>query len=143
MARPARPMDAEIAWRCPDCGQRETTVTRVSPNAPTPRHLCGCGAGMVLMAQRSTVHVRDGVDALYGLPFWLRTPCAGHELWVANRLHADYLAEFIASPIRPHGSEHGHELGHRLPAWLISARNRGAVLKSIGKLLAQVDKLMS
>ena len=40
---------------------------------------------MVLTGRTSLVRVSDGVDALYGLPFYLSAPCAGHTTHVSRR----------------------------------------------------------
>lgn len=81
--RPARPAQARTTWRCPACGRRQTAVLRLSPTS-RPERRCPCGTSMIMTGRASALKVSDGVDALYGLPFYLSTPCAGHTLWVGT-----------------------------------------------------------
>ena len=92
---------------------------------------------MILTGRTSLVRVSDGVDALYGLPFYLSAPCAGRTLWVANSEHAEYLLGFVGARLRPAG----RELGHRLPAWLLSRKHRDAVLRALRGLLRTARSL--
>ncbi|WKR21221.1 hypothetical protein AIF0345_1123 [Actinomyces israelii] len=92
---------------------------------------------MVLTGRTSLVRVSDGVDALYGLPFYLSVPCAGHTLWVANSEHAEYLLGFVGARLRPTG----RELGHQLPAWILSRKHRDAVLRALRGLLRTARSL--
>ena len=94
---------------------------------------------MIMTGRASALKVSDGVDALYGLPFYLSTPCAGHTLWVANGEHAEYLLGFVRARLRPTG----RELGHRLPAWVLSRKHRGAVVHALNGLLREARSLES
>ena len=94
---------------------------------------------MIMTGRASALKVSDGVDTLYGLPFYLSTPCAGHTLWVANGEHAEYLLGFVRARLRPTGKE----LGHRLPAWVLSRKHRGAVMHALNGLLREARSLES
>ncbi|WP_169164244.1 hypothetical protein [Cellulomonas taurus] len=103
---------------------------------------CPCGGRREVETVEPLIDVADGVDAPYGLPFWLTTPCAGHQLWVANRSHLDYLRDFLGTPNRPNGARPAdRQLGHRLPGWLLSAKNRPGVLHGLEVLARRLDTL--
>lgn len=136
--RPARPAQARTTWRCPACGRRQTAELWLSPDS-RPARCCPCGTSMIMTGRASALKVSDGVDALYGLPFYLSTPCAGHTLWVANGEHAEYLLGFVRARLRPTGKE----LGHRLPAWVLSRKHRGAVMHALNGLLREARSLES
>ena len=90
---------------------------------------------MIMTGRASALKVSDGVDALYGLPFYLSTPCAGHTLWVANGEHAEYLLGFVRARLRPTGRE--------LAAWVLSRKHRGAVVHALNGLLREARSLES
>ncbi|HEY0217063.1 MAG TPA: hypothetical protein VGC57_11785 [Cellulomonas sp.] len=104
---------------------------------PAPRQ-CRCGAVLDVASWWTTVVVADGRDPLYGLPFYLLTPCAGHVLWAANLDHIAYLEQFLGAPNRPND----RQLGHRLPGWMLEKRNRRDVLHGLGVLRARAARLV-
>ena len=133
---PARPAQARTTWRCPACGRRRAVVLHLSPGS-RPARRCPCGTPMIMTGRMSLLRTSDGVDALYGLPFYLSAPCTGRTLWVANSEHAEYLLGFVGARLRPSG----RELGHRLPAWILSRKHRDAVLRVLGRLLREARSL--
>jgi hypothetical protein len=85
------------------------------------------------------------VDAYFGQPVWLQTPCAGHTLWAFNARHLDYLEQFVAARLREpplrasDGEARNAALASRLPVWLKSAKNRDEVLRCIRRLRRMLD----
>ena len=142
VVKPAR----TVLWlRCGVCGARKEEVRSpaVRPGRGVPLPACSCGSPMLLNAHWflgvDSPAVRDGFDALYGLPFHLSVPCAGHNLWVANLEHLDHVESFVAATHRPRldltdESTRYWELCHHLPAWIIRAKNRTKVLAGLKKL---------
>mgnify|MGYP000845709296 FL=1 len=138
---PASPVPTRLTWRCPTCGRRESTSAPLTARA-RPTRRCACGTAQTLTGRRPLMPVAQGVDALYGLPFYLSTPCAGHVLWVANAEHARYLERYVGARIRPRRHRDGRlELGHFLPAWITSGHNRDTVLRALTHLLARAAEL--
>lgn len=144
-----------VLWfRCGVCGARKeeirSHVARQRHGGPVPT--CSCGSPMLLDAHWyrgiDSPAVRDGFDALYGLPFHLAVPCAGHTLWVANLEHLNHVESFVAAKHRlrldfTDESTRYWELCHRLPAWIIRAKNRTKVLAGLGKLRRMAMALSS
>lgn len=77
--RPVGTVETHLRWRCPARGRRETTTDLLSHD-DVPTRTCTCGTPQGIEGRRYEPHTRDGVDALYGLPFYLGAPCAGHTL---------------------------------------------------------------
>ncbi|MEX1229161.1 MAG: hypothetical protein WEB58_02900 [Planctomycetaceae bacterium] len=85
---------------------------------------------------------REPFDWVFGYSLWLQTPCCGHVLWAYNRDHVDFLESYVKADHRIGlNDQQAAELGIRnstlastLPAWMISAKNRASVLKSIRAL---------
>ena len=137
---PVGPVDTRLDWRCPSCGRRETTRAPLTARS-RPVRTCACGAEQRLVGRWSSARVADGVDALYGLPFYLSVPCAGRTLWVANREHAEYLLGYIGAVLRPPGPAGDRELGHFLPAWMVTRKHRDEVVRGLRRLLRRAETL--
>ena len=137
---PVGPVDTRLDWRCPSCGRRETTRAPLTARS-RPVRTCACGAEQRLVGRWSSARVADGVDALYGLPFYLSVPCAGRTLWVANREHAEYLLGYIGAVLRPPGPAGDRELGHFLPAWMVTRKHRDEVVRGLRRLLRRAEAL--
>lgn len=134
--------EAAVRGRCARCGRTEKWTTSMVRGRHPQARPCACGGELAVTASRPVVTVADGVDALYGLPFWLDTGCAGHRLWAANRAHIDYLRTFIGAGNRPNGYElPQRELGHYLPSWMLTRKNRPAVLRGLDVLTRAADRL--
>jgi hypothetical protein len=58
---------------------------------------------------------------------------AGHLLWAANWEHLGLIERYVSSKTRSRGefTQFGNALGEQFPEWLVSAKNRDAVLKAI------------
>lgn len=135
---PAGEHEVVATTRCVACGAREQAVLRARAGVVDRPRACACGGHREIVTATPWIDVADGVDALFGLPFFLSTPCAGHTLWVANRAHLDYLESFISARIRPRGRIH---LGSRLPRWMLDAKHRDAVLRGLATLRGRLDEL--
>ena len=75
----------------------------------------------------------------FDLDLWLQTLCCGHTLWAFNTEHIRVMEEYIGASVRDRSRDAaGHcrnnALISRLPKWMISARNREAVLKGLARL---------
>ncbi|WP_220700529.1 hypothetical protein [Mycetocola lacteus] len=125
---------AQVILECPRCGRSVTGEQRtIRTGRALPAEHCACGGTFTITEQRPLIHQIDGVDPLYGLPYFLSEPCAGHQLWIANREHADYLRAVLTGAHKPTDNE----LGNRLPGWMLRRHNRPAVLRSLDRLLTR------
>lgn len=132
---------AQAVGRCGTCGQPlawSQRCNRQSISGATRDVACpGCGATTQLKLEfTNQLKPHDPVDRVFGLPLWLQAPCAGHILWAANSEHLDFLAAFISAKNRdvPQAT-----LGERLPQWMVTAKNRTAVLRAITKLRGTLE----
>ncbi|WP_093147049.1 hypothetical protein [Saccharopolyspora antimicrobica] len=132
-----------VERRCRDCGRRESFTTTLRPAQSARPRACACGGRPELVRHwpLSRDMAADGIDALYGLPFYLTTSCAGHRLWAANEAHLDYLEGFVGAKIRTvHQTPVGRELGYKLPRWMLLASNRDKVLSALAELRAMLPE---
>ncbi len=111
---------------CGNCGRRLWTRRRVSAR-PRFRLLdvscAGCGATTRVPFRVTGLTVPDAlVDSCFGLPLWLRAPCAGHTLWAFNEAHLAYLKAYLESDLPQRSGSAGATLIERLPRWLKTAR---------------------
>ncbi len=79
-----------------------------------------------------TVHVRAAVDWFFHRPLWLRTSCAGNELWAYNPDHLEHLRSYVSADLRERAS--AHSVVGRLPKWMTSGKNRSEVLRCVACL---------
>ena len=78
------------------------------------------------------------IDPFMHQDLWLRVACVGELLWAYNSQHLAFLRSFVGATLRerptsPHGTRN-QLLESRLPKWMISAKNRDAILAGVAKL---------
>lgn len=136
-------METRIEFRCQYCGTVLEEVRPLRRNHTPDSPTCRCGTLMYVRTAWYAAIEPTAVDhdQLTGLPYHLRTDCAGHTLWAANLAHVAYLEEFIGAHHRPR-KEPGaaQELGHHLPRWMILARNRAKVLRGLTRLREMAER---
>lgn len=150
----------EFLVRCPSCD----AMARVRPDPEDrlrrARFSClACGRGRhwrppqrtVTLASAARLGVTPGqltiglpIDWYFHLPLWLQTPCCGETLWAYNARHLAWLRSYVEAGQR--GSTRNHRTGwtnaslaSRLPRWIQLAKHRGAVLRALAKLEAQLE----
>lgn len=123
---------------CPQCAAR--AVIRRSGEV---RLTCGgCGlsrtsSALSLWPDGTEVVVRD---PCFGTRLWLQGPCVGHTLWAVNDEHLDYIENYVGAEQRRDRSAFtlfNSALGEQLPKWMVLAKNRPALLRTIGVLRAR------
>jgi hypothetical protein len=126
----------EFLVECPRCGRRALVRDDrlVCPACGLTRE---AGGGPRLLGE-----AKDGV---FGLPLWLRSPCAGRELWAYNGRHLDALAAIVGASgeRRARAREDGTRnrlLASRLPRWMLAARRREDVLAGLARLRARLTE---
>lgn len=90
---------------------------------------------------RGAVVLGAAIDPYFHCDLWLRVDCVGEVLWAYNREHAEFLRAYVAAPLRERTRDTECEfryrnllLESRLPKWMISAKNRDAVLAGLDKI---------
>lgn len=79
----------------------------------------------------------EGPGWSLGLPLWLRTDVAGHELWAFNAAHLAHLEQYVGATLRERGERdpaRRRPMVDKLPAWLKEAKHREAVLAGVARL---------
>ena len=162
-----RHMTAEDAWVvCPRC--RGPALVRHGVRRATPAgdpggfsaHRLTCtrcshqrGAG--LTAEHLIAFTRPGLDACFGLPFWLSLETRHGTLWAQNTAHLDAIERIVGAGLRERmlirSEQHGRAMAHRklggrslaavLPRWAKLARNRAEVLAAIERLRRRAAEL--
>jgi len=139
--------------RCPQCKRcAEVTIKGVNPLQPSAvRLVCGhCGYSKQVQQDviqttwrkgryRMDYAIGGAYDWYFKTPLWLRTPCAGHELWANNADHLEFLEEYVRASIREDSANRlrairNSSLASRLPGWIKSAKNRDKLDQGLKKL---------
>lgn len=132
----------QVLIECPSCNSR--TETHPAPGGgheATVRVACqACGfTAERAYGQRPWPQPgSDGriTDPWFQAPLWLQTRCAGHVLWALNLKHLAYIEQYVQSGLRDRNefTQFGSALGEQLPKWLVLAKNREPVLRSVADL---------
>jgi len=125
----------EVWVVCPKC-EGQGLVRRLDERAKAVFSCSSCAASRDLEAR---THGAEGFDPYFGLPLWLRLPCAGELLWAYNPRHLSWLEEFVRAGLRErrrdeHLGWQNRALQSRLPKWIKLAKNRAAVSRGLEKL---------
>jgi len=133
----------EYAVFCPRCQKlaRVAVIDIAVPLLFAPRRLTCVNCAYTAEWSSNSVVSRfsdEPRDWYFQQPFFYRTACCGHELWVFNRRHLEFLKDFVGAQIRSRTQgEHGwsnSSLASRLPKWISASSHRDEVLKSLAKL---------
>lgn len=134
-------MFEDVLVECPDCGR----PARIRALADSTRFACGsCGLSRETADGRACSPVLDrgeARDPWFGARLQLQADVAGHLLWAANQEHLGLIERYVASRTRSRGefTTFGSAIGEQLPRWLVSAKNRDAALKAIGRMRRAED----
>jgi len=139
--------------RCPQCKCcAEVTIGGTNPLQPSAvRLVCGhCGYSKQVQQDvirttwrkgqyRMDYAIGGAYDWYFKTPLWLRTPCAGHELWAHNADHLEFLEGYVRASIRKDfanrvRSNRNSSLASRLPSWIKSAKNRDKLDQGLKRL---------
>ena len=93
--------------------------------------------------------VRDGYwllgapyDPWFRQPLWLQTACVGETLWAYNADHLRFLTDLVAADLRTRSrvdsGPRNRLLESRLPKWMLSRKNRAAVLRGLDAIAARL-----
>lgn len=73
-------------------------------------------------------------DPFFGYPLWFVGNIHGCPFRVYNREQLAFLKSFISATLRVRTPNKNRSFISRLPAWLVSKKNRSAVLKAISRM---------
>lgn len=126
----------EVLVACPSCGQ-PAWAKSLSDSARLVCGSCGLfretGEGQACSPVFGPGEVRD---SWFGARLWLQADVAGHLLWAANWQHLLLIQRYVASGTRSRAefTQFGRAIGQQLPRWLVSGKNRDALLRTIARL---------
>jgi hypothetical protein len=125
---------------CPKCAGRakvfrvETGSENLSDRLRAPRRLVCFSCPHRGEKNGGMIGAGGPFDWYFGLPLWLEAACCGETLWAYNEEHLDFIEKYVAAKLRRRAPHVNKSLAARLPQWIKSAKNRGEVLRAVGKL---------
>ena len=122
--------------RCKQCAvvKSEETVRSAIPSRSLLHCSCAkCGHQWTIEFRRDQGNVSSPQ-----IPLWLQTRCRGNILWAFNENHLDDLEKLVEAKLRSMKPSSAYFLPWRLPKWMMLAKNRDVVLKSIQRLRAKL-----
>jgi hypothetical protein len=134
--------------KCPHCGKCARVLLKEDITGPRPEDTGKPRRpGYILLAPRRLVCAQCGytrdwagkkvgssglTDYYFQEPLWLQMPCCNEILWAFNERHLDFLEGYVRAELR---EGHGHgTVASKLPRWIMSAKNREAILHCVEKL---------
>lgn len=131
----------EFIVACPRC-QHQARVVAAGPQGDARATCQHCGfARSAREGPGFGGPVYTGpADPFFGLPLWLQSRCCGETLWAWNAGHLRFLAGLVGADLRerprqePVSGDRNRLLASRLPRWILSARNRDEVRRSLARL---------
>lgn len=122
---------------CSNCSR----LAYMTPNWERMEGTCKCGAcGRVYSLPFNTEYERR----FSSLPLWLKADFKGNVFWALNGDHLQVLERVIRATLRERPVMLGRRLSFtmrmpfNLPSWILSAKNRPALLKLIARLNATI-----
>ncbi|MFC4777300.1 hypothetical protein ACFO9Q_10950 [Paenibacillus sp. GCM10023252] len=122
---------------CPECLH---CITLKKDSAIIICYKCGYQSSLNSIDLFTSLWGRNEGTA-YGYNLFLRTPVCGHELWVLNKEHLDYLEGYISSTNRRRIPNINQSVASRIPDWMKSSKNRLQVINALTKLRFKLEKL--
>jgi predicted RNA-binding Zn-ribbon protein involved in translation (DUF1610 family) len=129
-----------ISVECPKCA-KEAIVTRKDDALFSERNCrCGhCGFSNEWNGDCLSYFWHEGemFDPAFHYKLFFQSNVKGHQLWAFNRKHLSFLENWVGANLREKSDQNNcvpSTLETRLPKWMISHKNREAVLKALKKL---------
>ncbi|MGH9754031.1 MAG: hypothetical protein ACREA2_14740 [Blastocatellia bacterium] len=136
------PVIGSVRQRCPNCGHKwlaaeiwkEGYSDRIKQTVKVECSFCSKKSELKLNWHKDRF-LGQPFDPYFGLPLLLQIETCGRILWVYNEAHLQALKAYISAARRERSPDGwGWSMMTRLPKWVKSAKNRGALLKSIERL---------
>jgi hypothetical protein len=128
-----------ILIRCPHCD--ECALVRSTSYSDSDRKLianCFCSHCVKEWRIQPGGHAFNDSRPYRYIPLWLQTNCCGEVLWAFNQKHLEFLEKYVSQTLRKRPRNFNGSLQSRLPKWILSAKNRAAVLRGIKRLIAKL-----
>jgi len=143
------PVIGTARQRCPNCGHKwliaevwkEKYSNRTKQTVKVECASCSKKSEMKLSWHKDRF-LGHPFDPYFGLPLLLQIETCGQILWTYNEAHLQALKAYIGASHRerrPGGWKWSKMT--RLPKWVKSAKNRGALLKSIERLEEKLEAI--
>lgn len=129
-----------IYIQCPKCSNRAEVISDAKDKVHTRMTCVHCGMNQqwTMDDNLKSILVGSPVDCYFRYPVWLQYPLGENMLFAYNYEHLAFLENFITARLRERSKDqHGwrnSSIQSKLPAWILSAKNRIKVLKAIEKL---------
>ena len=124
-----------VRRRCYECGRRLHEEIKGPKHKYEFKLICsGCKCEMIEPIKWEQSHEDKTHDIYFGLPLWFTGTVKGNEFWLFNREHLNFLKNYISAKIRVREPNKNSSMVSRLPSWLLSKKNRDAVLKEINRI---------
>ncbi len=141
----------EILVVCPQCHKCAFNIRLESSNRNlfAPRRLvcrhCGLTKEWADNAITSLWRNDPPLDDYFHVPLWLSIPCTNNILWAYNQRHLEFIESFVTATLRERRRDPKYgwantSLASSLPKWIVTAKNRAAVLKAIAQLKTRLSE---
>lgn len=132
----------EVLVCCPACGKK--AIARVNDEESKARLLCAvCGYNKEIGAETTVGgkvgRLRMAADHYFDAPLFMQHPFKNDVFYAYNEAHLDYLERYIGATLREHTDRTHFTLLEKLPKFYHEAKNRGELLRVIGKLRKLVE----
>jgi len=142
------PVVGSVHQRCPNCGGKWLTAevwrgkfsNRTKQTVKVECASCSKESEMKL-GWRKDRFLGKPFDPYFGFPLLLQVETCGHLLWAYNKDHLHALKAYISAAHRERVKDGKWSMMTRLPKWVKSAKNRGALLKSIERLEEKLEAI--
>lgn len=136
---------------CPKCKSMakvvsEETTSEKNKSLIIHKFICFCcHYREILQKKKAVINIYEDLsvqrDWHFRFPLWLQVSCCGENLWAYNLKHLEILEQYVSAKLRERNKKGRNSFLSKLPAWLKSAKNRKAILKSIEKLRSMANGL--
>ena len=139
--QPRKYYDLEVKFYCSSCGtkveQRIENVDRKKKSVAITCPSCSFSqAYRPCYIERTgrPVNATTAYDPVYKLPLWLAAEFKGRIFWAFNYEHLAHIKGQVAAKLRIKNKRPYATMLEKLPAWIISRKNRKGILKVIERL---------
>lgn len=135
------PTIGTVRCRCYHCG---SWITRKYTNQKYTREInVSCSKCQCTMIEKVIWHRlhMGAYDPYFGLNLWFVGNVRGKTFWAYNREHLSFIQNYVSAKLRIREPNRNSSLVSKLPAWLLSSKNRLAVVKEITKMQRKTIEL--
>ena len=136
----SKPTEADhVLIACPKCSSKAVVVPLGEDKVRASCVECGYTKDKSSNGRSFYWNDDNPTDGYFGFNLWLRTDSVGNSLWAFNNEHLEFLGSYVSASLRERTKDEewgwcNSSLASRLPKWIKSSKNRGALLKAINEL---------